>query len=84
MSCSSPGVCAAVGSYLDVNGMTESSIDTLSDGAWTTSEAPAPGDLGATPYPSLGSVVCMPTSCQAIGSYRGIGSTTKAMIVTGP
>ena len=68
VSCESPSYCVAVGDFTDSASHPEGLIDTYKDGKWTSMASPLPAD-GTPGYNSLNKVVCVPTTCTAIGSY---------------
>jgi hypothetical protein len=70
VDCPADGSCVALGTT-DVNG-TESGeeVETLSEGSWSSAEAPLPGDANADPDLSLEGLACAAVgSCVAIGNY---------------
>jgi len=69
VSCADVSTCVAVGTYLDSTGV-HSFFDTLNDGTWTQTEAPAPSKTSAEAL--LGAVSCpSSTGCVAVGSEEG-------------
>jgi hypothetical protein len=72
VSCPADGVCAAVGDY--DNGIQSGLLENLSDGVWSATTAPIPGDPDDG-VANLSSVSCAdPTSCTAVGEW-GDGTT---------
>ncbi|HEV3310413.1 MAG TPA: hypothetical protein VG815_07840 [Chloroflexota bacterium] len=68
VACETRAYCVAVGSFTNGHGHTEAMIDTERDGRWTSMAAPLPAD-GTPDYDSLSKVVCVATTCTAIGQY---------------
>jgi hypothetical protein len=69
VSCTSSGVCTAVGSYQGSSG-SEGLLLTESSGSWTAARATLPNDAGANPHVSLTALSCASAGdCVAIGSY---------------
>ena len=72
VSCPADGVCAAVGEY--DNSIQGGLLENLSDGLWSATTAPIPGDPDDG-VANLSSVSCAdPTSCTAVGEW-GDGTT---------
>ncbi|HEX3462317.1 MAG TPA: hypothetical protein VHT49_15530, partial [Acidimicrobiales bacterium] len=84
VSCSQPGSCVIVGSYFDGNGQEQGLIDTLSLGAWSSQQAPAPPDISQETdrhYINLTDVKCDLTGdCVAIGLYNDSVPVTRGVI----
>jgi len=79
VTCWAAGSCVAVGEYFDDSGNTEGFIETLSDGAWSTSEAPLPSGSNQG---GLLSVACpAPGDCVAVGWYQ-VPNNTVGLIDT--
>jgi hypothetical protein len=79
VSCPSDGWCVAVGLYQNTSSRSDSYIDTLSGGQWTSMEAPVPSD--ALPETSadtfLKSLDCPGVgSCTAFGAYKNASGTS--------
>ena len=73
ISCVSPSYCVAVGQYQDSHGATAGLIETLNDGVWTATGAPAPPGGSS---PELSSVSCGATgSCAAVTQFSGVIET---------
>jgi hypothetical protein len=88
VSCPTTTFCVAVGGYNDTAGHEEPLVETLSNGSWSASAGPLPGDaatdLGPTlPNANLYSVSCTSTtSCVAVGTYRTTSNTYVGLIAT--
>jgi hypothetical protein len=81
VSCGSPAMCVAVGSYIDGNGRGWGLVNTKVGSVWTATQTPLPSDAAPEPatVSSLLSVSCpSPLFCLAVGSYL-----TTASIETG-
>jgi hypothetical protein len=88
VSCPAAGTCYAVGEYLDTAGYAEPVVDTLSNGTWTSSEAPVPSntatDAGPVfPAALLYSISCPSvSSCVAVGRYRNASNDYVPLVDT--
>ena len=70
VACPSAGSCVAVGSYL-IGEQRQGLFEDLSNGAWTVTQAPLPGDASTTDSAQFNSVTCSNAqSCQAVGIYN--------------
>jgi hypothetical protein len=73
VSCASVGNCTAVGSYIDVNGLTQGLLLTETSGTWGTGREvihPLGVSVAGNPRIDLTSVSCATaTNCVAVGSY---------------
>jgi hypothetical protein len=70
MACSAAGSCVVFGNYKATGPVTRLFIDTLSDGAWTSIDAPVPSNA----YSSTdGSVEPVALTCPAVGSCVAVG-----------
>ena len=58
VTCASSTSCAAAGTYEDSAGNTNGVLETLSDGSWSASEAPLPGNADSDPNVTLTSIAC--------------------------
>ncbi len=73
VSCPAVGWCVAIGKYYDNGGQTDGLIETLSDGTWLATEAPAPPSTTTYLNADFGSVVCPEVgSCEALGEYTPV------------
>jgi hypothetical protein len=88
--CPTSSSCTAIGSYLDSDTFDSGMIDTLSNGVWSTIEAPQPADGGTdgdgTKDVELNSLSCSsPTFCTTVGNYQAdtIIPEEFGLIVTG-
>src|SRR3984957_16690123 len=73
VSCPTDGSCVALGTYDNASGGSDSFIDTLVGGTWTTMEAPVPSDAlsEATADTFLKSIDCTSVgSCTAFGADK--------------
>lgn len=90
VACPTATTCYAVGQYLDTAGNSEPVIETLSNGIWSSTEAPLPAnpppatDGGPNlPDAFLMSVSCVSvTSCVAVGQYRDSSGNIQGLITT--
>ncbi|CAN5330728.1 hypothetical protein BH11ACT5_BH11ACT5_14120 [soil metagenome] len=75
VACGDVGSCAAIANY--------SILETLADGVWTATPAPAPADQRAGTSPQIYKVACdAPGSCVAVGNYvSSDGDDSIPMIV---
>jgi streptogramin lyase len=69
VSCAAPGVCMAVGEYIDKQGNEEPLIESLASGVWTPSPGPAPGGSVAAAFDGISCPAA--GSCTAVGDYLG-------------
>lgn len=68
IACPTEAWCVSVGNY--TLGYGAAFIDTLSDGTWTSVEAPAPANISTPPEEALSGVSCAAVgSCVAVGYY---------------
>jgi len=75
ISCPAAGSCIAVGQYAYAPFQIAGLIDTLSNGAWTATEAPQPPSTATYQQNALESVSCPTTAfCVAVGSYPAAGN----------
>jgi hypothetical protein len=71
VSCADGSSCVAVGHYNDVNSGEQGLIESLSDAAWTGTQAPLPSNAESDGGPVLNSVSCGAVgSCAAVGYYN--------------
>ena len=73
VSCPTDGSCVAIGTYDNTSGGSDSFIDTLVGGTWTTMEAPVPSDAlsEASADTFLKSIDCTSAgSCTTFGAYK--------------
>ena len=80
VTCTSPGNCAAVGSYRDTTGHNYGLLDTLARGRWQAAAAPEPGrdpsgvqpgnDVNKQADASLSAVDCPDGRCVTVGFYK--------------
>jgi pimeloyl-ACP methyl ester carboxylesterase len=83
VSCAVPGACVAAGTYDDQNSTTHGLVETLSNGAWTAAEPPAPSNATADFDAGLYDVSCpAPGSCVAVGDYGDQSGIAEAMTET--
>ena len=82
VSCPAPGVCTAVGGYM--NGVGEFGlIATLANGQWSDQVAAQPADAAAKQQTELGSVSCLTTSfCGAAGDFRNSQNGTQVDVLS--
>jgi pimeloyl-ACP methyl ester carboxylesterase len=87
VSCPAPGTCVAAGTYDDQNSNSHGLIETLSNGAWTAAEPPAPPNATANFDAGLYSVACPASgACVAVGGYgdqRGIAQAMTETLANG-
>jgi hypothetical protein len=72
VACTAPGSCIAVGRYAPESDyrVELGFMDTLSDGTWSTTQAPLPTNASAGSDNDVQSVACaMPDTCTAVGGY---------------
>jgi len=85
VSCASPGACAAVGVFQDINDRTQAFITASTNGAWTQA-APVvfPGGVLFTiPRVRLTSVACASVgNCTAVGVYWSADGSDKPFTIT--
>jgi hypothetical protein len=84
-ACPSAGTCVVMADYNDTSGDVQSSIDTLSGGQWSATEAPVPSNEAATGHQRnlLGPVNCpAPGSCVAVGSFTPTSGNFHGFIET--
>ncbi len=90
VSCTSPGICTAVGYYVDSSASTQAITATLTGGTWTATELTLPRGAAGDQNARLNAVSCTgPGACATVGTYTdgtGIGGiqdlTTQAMTAT--
>jgi virginiamycin B lyase len=78
-SCEAPGVCQAVGAFVDSRGDQLPLAETLSNGTWAAGEVPLPPDTDPqSTSATVLSVSCAPEDdCVAVGDYlAGAGNQT--------
>lgn len=83
VDCPSVGNCSAVGSYVDLNGVTHGlTVDEVS-GTWAPSQPlTLPGDANAFPSASLSEISCVSAAnCTAIGSYTNASGAIEGLAV---
>ena len=82
ISCPVSGICYAAGSYNSSSGATEGLIETLSNGTWSASTAPAAADASATqPNVHLDAVSCPASdSCISAGNYFDSSGNQQGLI----
>ncbi len=79
LACSAAGSCDAFGFYKVTGGQVLLFIDTLSNGTWTTMDAPVPSNAEGSVNPMA--MTCPAVgSCVAVGSYS-YGSGTQAGVI---
>lgn len=83
VSCPATGTCVAAGLYDDQNSDSHGLIESLSSGAWTATEPPAPAGVATGFDAGLYGVSC-PTSdtCVAVGGYGDQHGIAQAMTET--
>jgi hypothetical protein len=82
VSCSSVGVCTAVGDYDNSTGDTVGLIDSLSSGAWTSLAAPQPAGAAANHNVDLDAVSCPSAgNCVVAGMYLNSVPTETAEVL---
>ncbi|MDQ2839035.1 MAG: hypothetical protein M3Y89_16720, partial [Actinomycetota bacterium] len=70
VSCPATGWCLAVGPAPNIRQTMNGFVDTLSDGQWTSRDAPMPANASSYPFASLGPVTCVAVgSCTMVGQY---------------
>ncbi len=85
VSCSSPGNCAAVGTYIDSSNSREGLLLTQAADTWTTGVgAPLPANALSPPVASVNSVSCaLSGSCTAVGAYTdNVGPNPQGLLVS--
>jgi hypothetical protein len=85
VACPTVGFCVAVGDYFDSNLSYDGFIDTLSNGTWTTTDAPVPADvpLGTGYDVTLGPLACGAAgSCAVFGRYQVNGPQIRQFVDT--
>jgi hypothetical protein len=84
INCFSASVCAALGSYTDSSGNTQSLLLTTSGSSWKAAKAPIPSDPSGSPDGSLSAVHCSSaTSCLAAGSYYDSAGDWEGLLISG-
>lgn len=76
VTCASSTSCDAAGTYTDSAGNTDGVLETLSDGTWSATEAPLPGNADSDPDVTLTSISCprpVPAKRQARTTNRRAG-----------
>jgi hypothetical protein len=82
-ACPASGSCVAVGDYYDGNGDQQGLVDTQSDGAWTSLQAPLPVNAGTDPQALLFAITCPSTgTCVAVGWYDDANGDQHGLIET--
>jgi hypothetical protein len=81
ISCTSPGNCVAVGSYLDSSGNGQPMEATETSGTWRqAAEITAPSNAGTDPNAVLKGISCTSAgNCTAIGTYEDSSGNGQAM-----
>jgi hypothetical protein len=84
LACSSAGNCSAVGSYVDVNGVTHGLTVNEVGGAWAPARPLAlPGDANAFPGATLSEISCVSNAnCTALGNYTNATGAIEGLAVT--
>ena len=86
ISCSTTGNCTAVGSYLDVHGLTQGLLLTETSGHWGTGREvihPLGVSVSVNPQVDLTSVSCVTASnCFAVGSYSDSNGHPEGLLET--
>ena len=73
VACSAAAFCVTVGAYDDTGGQQDGLIETLADGSWTASEAPAPSTTATYANLVLTSIACPGLgACEAIGQFSPV------------
>jgi hypothetical protein len=81
VSCATADSCAAVADVESATGV-QGLVATLSEGAWTTSDA-VPADAVENTYARLEAVTCgIPTSCVAVGTYDDTSGNGQGFVDT--
>ncbi len=71
LACSSPGNCAATGSYLDANNVHRGLLVSEASGVWRSSDLATPPNASPYALAQVSSVACPDTGdCSAIGTYE--------------
>ena len=84
VSCTSPGNCVGVGSYLDSSGLTQAMEATETGGTFgQATEVTAPSNAASDPEAGLDGVSCPATgSCVGVGGYTDSSGDVQAMATT--
>ena len=84
VSCTAPGRCAAVGTYLGTTDFNYGLIGTLTGGAWSTETAPIPSSTPVATAQStrLDTVDCVAGGCAAGGTYDDAHHITQGLLET--
>ncbi len=84
LDCTSAGNCSAVGSYIDVNGVTHGLTVDQVGGEWARARPLAlPGDANAFPGAILIEISCVSNAnCTAIGDYTNANGAIEGLAVT--
>jgi hypothetical protein len=84
VSCTSPGNCTAVGSYVDTAGNTQPLMLTETSGMWATGvEGTFPTTPAASLYAPLSSVSCTSAgNCVAVGNYQDTSHAYQGVVLT--
>jgi len=79
VDCVSTSDCVAGGWYIDTNQNYDPLLITLSNGAWTPSEAPVPVGIGPYDFDIINGISCpQADACVAAGSYQSANGTINA------
>jgi hypothetical protein len=83
-SCGAAGDCAAVGSYLDNSGKTDSFLLTETAGTWSPGiEPPLPPNAAGTQQAFVGAPSCPSAgNCTAVGSYTDSSGNSQGLLLT--
>jgi len=80
IACSSTGNCSAVGSFIDVNGVSQGFIINQVRGTWSTATTlTLPANASAYAGASLSEVACVSASCAVFGTYLTSTGATEAL-----
>jgi hypothetical protein len=83
VSCTSDGVCVAVGYYSDSNGQAQGLIETYQNEAWSAQRAPLPADASTAPGARLSAISCAASSyCVAVGRYTDNAQLGRNLVDT--
>jgi hypothetical protein len=83
VACGGPGSCVALFAYGITSTSGGAAIDSLSNGTWTSTEAPLPSDANTVADPHLNAVTCSsPSTCIAVGGYTNSDGRDTGLIET--
>lgn len=84
VSCTAPGACVAVGSYVNGGDRQEGVLLSEQDGSWGAGiSAQVPADAGATPASELSAVSCAADGeCAAVGDYGDSAGNLRGLLET--